>query len=98
MKDANPPAVSNIKTLLFNSEILFNNIEVSGSYVSRSRAFFKAPKSGNYYIWHSGDDKLKVYFSKTPSTIPATWNDSTDLVVNQIYHTGLRSIWSSWNA
>ena len=76
VKDANPPKTPDIKTLLFNSEILYNNVQVEGSYVSVSRAFFKAPKSGNYYIWHSGDDDVKVYFSTTPSTIPATWNDA----------------------
>ena len=62
MKDAIPAKTPDIKTLLFNSEILYNNLQVDGSYVSISRAFFKAPKSGNYYIWHSGDDYLKVYF------------------------------------
>ena len=87
-----------IRTLLFNSEVLYNNVQVSGSYVTVSRTFFKAPKSGNYYIWHSADDKLKVYFSKIPSTIPASWDDSTDLVVNQGYYTGLRSIWNSWDS
>ena len=66
--------------------------------MSVSRAFFKAPKSGNYYIWHSGDDDVKVYFSKTPSTIPTTWDDASDLVVDQTYHTGLRSIWGSWDS
>ena len=98
VKDASPAKVPDIRTLLFNTEIVFNNFQATGSYVTRSRTFFKAPKSGNYYIWYSGDDRIKVYFSKTHSTIPASWSDATDLVVDLNHATGFRDIWSTWDA